>query len=41
MANYAGQGAGLIRHILPAAAIVAQMVAEAEDTIRGLPALLV
>jgi NAD(P)H-dependent flavin oxidoreductase YrpB (nitropropane dioxygenase family) len=40
MPNYAGQGVGLIRHILPAAAIVSQMVAEAEDTIRGLPALL-
>ena len=40
MANYAGQGVGLIRHILPAAAIVEQMVSEAEDTIRGLPALL-
>ncbi len=40
MANYAGQGVGLIRHILPAATIVAQMVAEAEDTIRDLPALL-
>lgn len=40
MANYAGQGVGLIRQILPAAAIVEQMVVEAEDTIRGLPALL-
>lgn len=40
MANYAGQGVGLIRHILPAAAIVEQMVSEAEDIIRGLPALL-
>jgi NAD(P)H-dependent flavin oxidoreductase YrpB (nitropropane dioxygenase family) len=40
MANYAGQGVGLIRDIVPAAAIVEQMVCEAEDTIRGLAALL-
>lgn len=35
-----GTSVGLIRGILPAAAIVEQMVAEAEDTTRGLPALL-
>lgn len=40
MANYASQSVGLIREILPAAAIVEQMVSETEDTIRGLPALL-
>jgi NAD(P)H-dependent flavin oxidoreductase YrpB (nitropropane dioxygenase family) len=40
MANYAGQGVGLIHDILPAAVIVEQMVSEAEDTIRALPALL-
>lgn len=41
MANYAGQGVGLIREILPAARIVERMVAEAEDLIRGgLPRLL-
>ena len=40
MANYAGQGVGLVRDILSAAAIVEQMVSEAEDTIRRLPALL-
>jgi nitronate monooxygenase len=40
MANYAGQGVGLIHDILPAAAIVNQMVSEAEATIRRLPALL-
>ena len=40
MANYAGQGVGLIHHILPAAAIMEQMVAEAESTLRALPALL-
>lgn len=40
MANYASQSVGLIREILPAAAIVEQMASEAEDTIRGLPALL-
>ena len=40
MANYAGQGVGLIRDILPAAAIVEQMVLEAEVTIRALPPLL-
>lgn len=37
MANYASQSVGLIREILPAAAIVEQMVSEAEDTIRRLP----
>jgi nitronate monooxygenase len=41
MPNYAGQGVALIRQVLPAAAIVEQMVAEAEGTIRRLPALLV
>jgi NAD(P)H-dependent flavin oxidoreductase YrpB (nitropropane dioxygenase family) len=40
MANYASQSVGLIREILPAAAIVERMVSEAEDTIRRLPALL-
>src|SRR6185295_11060699 len=30
MANYAGQGVGLVRNILPAAEIVRQMVSEAE-----------
>lgn len=41
MANYAGQGVGLIREILPAARIVEQMVAEAEAIIsRRLPQLL-
>ena len=40
MANYAGQGVGLIHNILPAAAIVEQIVCEAEDVIRRLPALL-
>jgi NAD(P)H-dependent flavin oxidoreductase YrpB (nitropropane dioxygenase family) len=40
MANYAGQGVGLIRNILPAAVIVDQIVSEAEDTIRGLSGLL-
>jgi hypothetical protein len=40
MANYAGQGVGLIHDILPAAAIVERIVCDAEDTIRRLPALL-
>jgi nitronate monooxygenase len=40
MANYSGQGVGLIRDILPAAVIVEQMVSEAADCIRRLPALL-
>jgi len=40
MANYASQSVGLICEILPAATIVEQMVSEAEDTIRRLPALL-
>ncbi len=34
MANYAGQSAGLIKEILPAAEIVAAIVGEAEDTLR-------
>lgn len=42
MANYAGQGVGLIHDVLPAARIVDQMVAEAETIIRHrLPELLV
>jgi NAD(P)H-dependent flavin oxidoreductase YrpB (nitropropane dioxygenase family) len=40
MANYAGQGVGLIRDILPAGVIVDQLVNEAENTIRGLSRLL-
>lgn len=40
MANYSSQSVGLIREILPATAIVEQMVSEAEDIIRRLPALL-
>ena len=36
MANYAGQGVGLIRNILPAAEIVQQMASEAEAIIRRL-----
>ena len=40
MANYAGQGVGLIREILPAAMIVDQMVSEAEGALRHLLALL-
>lgn len=36
MANYAGQGAGLIREILPAALIVEQVVAEAQAAIERL-----
>lgn len=40
MANYAGQGVGLIRNILPAAVIVDEIVSEAEDVIRGLSRLL-
>lgn len=35
MANYAGQGVGLIREILPAARIVERMVAEAGEIIRS------
>lgn len=40
MANYAGQGVGLIHEISPAAVIVEQMISEAESTIRALPAML-
>ena len=40
MANYAGQGVGLIHGILPAAEIVEQIVCEAEDTIRRLAVLV-
>ncbi len=40
MANYAGQGVGQISEILPAAAIVEQMVSGAADILRRLPALL-
>jgi len=36
MANYAGQGVGLIRNILPAAEILQQMASEAEAIIRRL-----
>ena len=36
MPNYAGQGVGLVRNILPAAEIVQQMVSEAETIIRRL-----
>jgi len=36
MANYAGQGVGLVRNLLPAAEIVQQMVSEAEAIIRRL-----
>ena len=39
MANYAGQGVGLIRDILPAATIVEQIVSGAETTIARLAAL--
>jgi NAD(P)H-dependent flavin oxidoreductase YrpB (nitropropane dioxygenase family) len=35
MANYAGQGVGRIRDILPAAAVVERMVREAEELISG------
>jgi NAD(P)H-dependent flavin oxidoreductase YrpB (nitropropane dioxygenase family) len=35
MALYAGQSIGLVREIRPAAAIVEQIVAEAEATIAG------
>jgi NAD(P)H-dependent flavin oxidoreductase YrpB (nitropropane dioxygenase family) len=41
MANYAGQGVGRIREILPAGEIVRQMVSEAETTIRRLSSKLV
>lgn len=40
MANYAGQGVGLVRDILPAALIVEQLVTEAENIIRDLSRLL-
>ncbi|GMW06124.1 MAG: nitronate monooxygenase [Gammaproteobacteria bacterium] len=40
MANYAGQGVGQISEILPAAAIVEQMVSGATDLLRRLPALI-
>lgn len=40
MPNYAGQGVGLVRHILPAAAIVEEIVTDAEKTIHDLTALL-
>ena len=40
MANYAGQGVGLVRSILPAAEIVQQMVSEAEAIIRRLSSKL-
>ena len=40
MANYAGQGVGLIRNILPAAEIVQQMVSEAQAIIRRLSSKL-
>jgi NAD(P)H-dependent flavin oxidoreductase YrpB (nitropropane dioxygenase family) len=36
MANYAGQGVGLVREILPAAEIVERMVFEAEAILRRL-----
>ena len=36
MPNYAGQGVGLVRNVLPAAAIVQRMVSEAETIIRRL-----
>lgn len=40
MANYAGQGVGSITEILPAAAIVEQMVAEAESALRRVGTLV-
>lgn len=40
MANYAGQGVGLIHNVLPAAEIVERIVSEAERIIRRLPSLL-
>lgn len=40
MANYAGQGVGLIHNILPAAEIVETMVSEAEAIMRRLPTTL-
>ena len=41
MANYAGQGVGLINNILPAAEIVEQMISEAQTIMRRLPTMLV
>jgi len=40
MANYAGQGVGRIRDILPAALIVEQMVSEAEEALRAVSKLV-
>jgi nitronate monooxygenase len=40
MANYAGQGVGLIHNVLPAAEIVEQIVSEAQGIIRRLPTML-
>jgi NAD(P)H-dependent flavin oxidoreductase YrpB (nitropropane dioxygenase family) len=40
MANYAGQGVGLIHNILPAAEIVEQMISEAQAIMRRLPTML-
>ena len=40
MANYAGQGVGLIHNILPAAEIVERMVSEAQAIIQRLPTML-
>jgi nitronate monooxygenase len=40
MANYAGQGVGLIHNILPAAEIVEQMISEAQTIMRRLPTML-
>jgi NAD(P)H-dependent flavin oxidoreductase YrpB (nitropropane dioxygenase family) len=40
MANYAGQGVGLIDTVLGAAQIVERMVSEAEETMRALPMVL-
>lgn len=40
MPNYAGQGVGLIRNVLPAAKIVEQMISEAQLIMRRLPTLL-
>jgi len=41
MANYAGQGVGLVRNILPAAEIVQQIISEAEVSIRRLSSKLI
>ena len=40
MANYAGQGVGLIHNIQPAAEIVDRMISDAEAIIRRLPTML-